>query len=40
MNKGCNFLKWALKLAVRSRAALVVARSLEPLQLGMATRGP
>jgi hypothetical protein len=40
VNKGCNFLKWALKLAVRSRAALAVARSLEPLQLGMAKRGP
>jgi hypothetical protein len=40
VNKGCNFLKWALKMAVRSRAALVVARSLEPLQLGMAKRGP
>jgi len=40
VNKGCNFLKWALKLAVRSPAARAAARNLEPLQSGLAKRGP
>ena len=40
VNKGCNFLKWALKLAVRSGPALAAARKLEPLQSGLAKRGP
>ena len=40
VNKGCNILKWALKLAVRSKPALAAARKLEPLQSGLAKRGP
>ena len=40
VNQGCNLLKWALKLAVRSQAALAAARGLEPLQSGLAKRGP
>jgi hypothetical protein len=40
VNKGCNFLKWALKLAVRSPPARAAALSLEPLQSGLAKRGP
>ena len=40
VNKGCNILKWALKLAVRSGPALAAARKLEPLQSGLAKRGP
>ena len=40
VNTGCNLLKWGLQLAVRSPAAQAAARKLEPLQSGMAKRGP
>ena len=40
VNQGCNLLKWGLKLAVRSPAARAAAKKLEPLQLGLAKRGP
>ena len=40
VNTGCNLLKWALQLAVRSPAARAAARALEPLQSGLAKRGP
>ena len=40
VNQGCNFLKWALRLAVRSKAAQSAARKLEPLQCGLVKRGP
>ena len=40
VNTGCNFLKWALQLAVRSPAARGAARAMEPLQSGLAKRGP
>ena len=40
VNTGCNLLKWGLQLAVRSPAARAAARKLEPLQSGLAKRGP
>ena len=40
VNPGCNLLKWGLQLAVRSPPAKAAALSLEPLQSGLARRGP
>ena len=40
VNTGCNLLKWGFQLAVRSPAARAAASKLEPLQSGLAKRGP
>ena len=39
VNVGCAFLRWGLKLALASPQAQAAAKALQPIQLGLATRG-
>ena len=39
VNVGCAVLRWGLKLALQSKQAQATAKQLQPLQMGLATRG-